>query len=341
MPADPPLTTGPAIPICERMDTGEPLVSICCIAYNQEEFVGAALEGFVAQRTSFPVEILIHDDASTDRTASIIRNFEHRYPHLINAIYQTENQHSRGVRVGHLNYMRARGKYIAFCEGDDAWTDPFKLEKQIALMMRHPQCHLSFHPVREIDYANDLSERIVGVYGKVNRVVGTDEIIVKKHGMLPTASCVATTEAVEKFMAFTRVRPYLTVGDIYMQIITSLHGGALYIHDTMALYRTRTAGSWTLLTENDNRRRLAHIHARVKSFLELDDLTAARFRKAIRHANRKSILGVLRSDNFSSEDKAALYAAFRSALRLTDKLGYHLRSRFARPSSQTGNGKVR
>lgn len=340
MSADQPLTQGPAIPITERMGTATPLVSICCIAYNQENFVGAALEGFIAQRTSFPVEILIHDDASTDRTAAIIREFEQRHPHLIKAIYQTENQHSKRVRVGHLNYTRASGKYIAFCEGDDAWTDPLKLEKQITLMMRHPQCHLSFHPVREIDYARDLSERLVGVYGKANRVVGTDEIIVKKHGMLPTASCVATAEAVEKFMSFTRVRPYLTVGDIYMQIITSLHGGALYIHDTMALYRTRTAGSWTLLTESDNRRRLAHIHARVKSFLELDDFTAARFRKAIRHANRKSILGVLRSDSFSSEDKAALYGAFRSALRLTDKLGYHLRSRFARPSGQIEKGKA-
>lgn len=107
-----------------------PVVSIACLAYNHDKYICDAIEGFLMQETTFPVEILIHDDASTDKTADIIMEYETKYPHLIKPIYQTKNQYSRGNSPARINRNRAMGKYIALCEGDDYWTDPLKLQKQ-------------------------------------------------------------------------------------------------------------------------------------------------------------------------------------------------------------------
>lgn len=110
----------------------KPLVSISCITYNHAPYIRQCLEGFVMQKTNFAYEVLIHDDASTDGTADIIREYENKYPDIIKPIYETENQWSKG-RVGSIvfNIPRANGKYIALCEGDDYWIDPNKLQKQV------------------------------------------------------------------------------------------------------------------------------------------------------------------------------------------------------------------
>jgi glycosyltransferase involved in cell wall biosynthesis len=120
--------------------TNDPLVSICCITYNHEKYIQQCLEGFLIQKTTFLFEILIHDDASTDRTADIIREYETKYPDIIKPIYQTENQYSKGVIVSAVyNWPRAKGKYIALCEGDDYWIDSYKLQKQVDFMEANPE----------------------------------------------------------------------------------------------------------------------------------------------------------------------------------------------------------
>ena len=121
----------------------KPLVSICCITYNHEPYIRDCLEGFMMQKTNFPFEVLIHDDASTDHTADIIREYEAKYPDVIKPIYQTENQHSKGVKISiAYNFPRAQGKYIAICEGDDFWCDPQKLQIQFDFMEANPDYSL-------------------------------------------------------------------------------------------------------------------------------------------------------------------------------------------------------
>ncbi|WP_052569240.1 glycosyltransferase family 2 protein [Chitinivibrio alkaliphilus] len=137
-----------------------PVVSICCITYNHEPYIEDALEGFLIQETDFPFEILIHDDASTDKTADIIREYEMAYPALIKPIYQTENQKSQGKPLGGNNYNRAQGKYIAICEGDDFWTVPHKLQRQIDYMEKNERCSMSFHAARIYTYDSSTNKRI-------------------------------------------------------------------------------------------------------------------------------------------------------------------------------------
>jgi len=104
------------------------IVSICCLTYNHEHFIADAIDGFLMQKTDFPIEILIHDDASTDKTAEIIRKYQTKNPGRIEAIFQTDNQFSQGRGFAHF-FSQAKGKYIAECEGDDYWTNRHKLQK--------------------------------------------------------------------------------------------------------------------------------------------------------------------------------------------------------------------
>lgn len=112
------------------------LVSISCITYNQAPYIKQCLDGLLMQVCDFNFEVLIHDDASTDETQSIIKKYEARYPDIIKPYFQKENQWSKGVRGinAKYNFSRAKGKYIALCDGDDYWTDPLKLQKQVNFM---------------------------------------------------------------------------------------------------------------------------------------------------------------------------------------------------------------
>lgn len=122
----------------EWPETAVPVVSICCITYQHAAFIRECLDGFLMQETTFPVEILIHDDASTDGTAEVIRDYESRHPKLIKPIYQKENQYSKKIKPNiTFNFPRAKGTYIAICEGDDYWTDPHKLSKQVKFLDEH------------------------------------------------------------------------------------------------------------------------------------------------------------------------------------------------------------
>lgn len=109
-----------------------PLVSISCITYNHAPYIRQCLDGFMMQQTNFAFEVLIHDDASTDGTTEIIKEYEAKFPDIIKPIFQTENQYSKGIKISAtFNFPRVKGKYIAMCEGDDFWTDPLKLQKQV------------------------------------------------------------------------------------------------------------------------------------------------------------------------------------------------------------------
>lgn len=137
------------------MDTIDrrPLVAIHCFVYNHEPYLRDCFEGFVMQQTNFPFVAIVHDDASTDGSAAIILEYEEKYPHIFRPIYETENQYSK--RDGSLDRIMneaieaTSAKYVAMCEGDDYWTDPLKLQKQVDFMEANPDYVICSHKFKK------------------------------------------------------------------------------------------------------------------------------------------------------------------------------------------------
>lgn len=128
----------------------QPLVSVCIITYNHEHYIRQCLEGVLMQQTSFPLEVIIGEDCSTDATRQIVQEFETCYPGIVKPIYHTANV---GPQRNAYEYCwpRLTGKYIAICEGDDYWTDPHKLQKQVDFLEQNSDFVLCFHPVATVN----------------------------------------------------------------------------------------------------------------------------------------------------------------------------------------------
>lgn len=156
-----------------------PFVVISCITYNHEKYIRATLDGIVMQKASFPFVAIVHDDASTDMTSDIVREYAKKYPDIILPIYETKNQYSKhDGSVGRIMRevrMATGAKYVAFCEGDDFWTDPLKLQKQIDFLESHPDysmCHTAFELVDEC--SNKLSDQYLNA--KIEAAKSSDDI---------------------------------------------------------------------------------------------------------------------------------------------------------------------
>ena len=175
-----------------KCDHSESVVSICCITFNHEAYITQALDSFLMQETDFPFEILVHDDASTDNTALIIKEYEKKYPKIIKPIYQKENQHSKGVDVFQFNAQRAKGKYIAICEGDDFWTDPKKLQTQVEFLESHLDYSMCFHAAK-IKKDSDLFTQAECEFVQDKEYTARDLL---ETWLVPTASIVMRKECI-------------------------------------------------------------------------------------------------------------------------------------------------
>lgn len=290
-----------------------PLVTIRCITYNHVNFIRDAIEGFLMQETTFPVEILIHDDASTDGTAEIVRDYEARYPWLIKAIYQTENQYSKGNKPGQFLRPLRRGKYIAMCEGDDYWTDPKKLEIQVGYLEENSTLDIAFHPAIQINQET-AEKKIIGRYRTEDGVVPLSQIITKRYGMIPTASTCVRKEILNCLDDFMLANPYLTVGDIYLSIFGAKRGGAWYTNGIMSTYRSMATGSWNKRRSESLNSRTKHRATRIHSFLLLKKAFPEESAVAFDCANYDYLIRLLREDQLKIQQKLGYLIKYREFL---------------------------
>lgn len=214
------------------------LVSICCITYNHAPYIRQCLDGFIMQKTNFKFEILIHDDASTDGTADIIREYEAKYPNILKPIYQTENQYSKGKNISATyNWPRAVGKYVAMCEGDDYWTDPLKLQKQVDFLEGHPDFSMCFHRAKIKNECNANTS-----YARCEEIETKEYFANDMCPMwiVPTASVVYRRQLVSTYPI--KHRDWFDSGDIVL-FETCAHVGRVWgMEDAMSVYRMN-AGS--------------------------------------------------------------------------------------------------
>lgn len=211
----------------------EIIVSISCATYNHERFIKKALNSFLMQKTTFKFEILIHDDASTDNTANIIREYEKKYPDIIKPIYQTENQYSRGIKISQtFNYSRAKGKYIAICEGDDFWTDENKLQKQVDFLEKHLDYSMYCHSAYHVDTEDNIIN-IKGPFFKKGRL-SPQNAIVEDNGWIATASILFRKEILNDTPNFFNE---VFVGDYPLRLNCFSKGKVYFDNSIMSAYR--------------------------------------------------------------------------------------------------------
>lgn len=222
-------------------DDKDIMVSICCLVYNHEPYLRQCFDGFVMQKTNFPIEILVHDDASTDHSADIIREYTEKYPDLFKPIYQTENQYSKGIKISlKYQFSRARGKYIAMCEGDDYWTDPLKLQKQVDFLEEHGDCCMT---CSRVDRFSESKQLFIDDYGsyEISKYVDPVDIIEKGGLFISTCSIVFRHNILKNYPEYC-IKCH--VGDYPIQIIAAMKGSVFYINDIMAVYRVERPLSW-------------------------------------------------------------------------------------------------
>lgn len=217
----------------------EIVVSVICMAYNHAAWIRDALEGIVSQQAPFRFEVLVHDDASTDGTAEIIREYQTRYPDLIVPVFQHENQYSRGVPVmQRFVAPLVKGRYVALCEGDDFWTDPHKLAKQVAALEARLEVDICAHAamkLRDGKRAGFVAPRLR------DGLISAEKVILGGGSRyVATASLLCRTEA---FSRWTPMRDIL-VSDYVLQLQGAMRGGLYYLADCMSVYRIGVPGSW-------------------------------------------------------------------------------------------------
>ena len=216
-------------------------VSICCITYNQEKYIRKAIDSFLNQKTNFNYEIIIRDDASQDNTANIIREYEAKYPDIIHGIYEEVNGFSNGVKKAiSVTFEKAKGKYIAICEGDDYWIDESKLQIQYDYMEKNPECTFCFHnAVLYDERIKKQTTNFIPRYKDQKKYLKKDNnynvIELALLDSIPTASYFFYNNKEWPEWFFNAY-----VGDLPLQLIRTNDGYAHYIDKVMSVYRIGT-----------------------------------------------------------------------------------------------------
>ena len=221
---------------------GDILVSIRCITYNHAPYIRQCLDGFVMQKANFRFEAIVHDDASTDGTADIVREYAEKYPEIIKPIFQTENQYSKrdGTIRRALNAaMSPSSKYVAMCEGDDYWTDPHKLQKQVDFLEGHPEYSMCFHNAM-VHWENGQFPD--APFAKLEDRDYTGEEIYE-NWIVPTASVVFRRSALTSKYEERRKNPAVIFGDIILFLSLAEEGKVHAFKEMMSVYRRQEGGA--------------------------------------------------------------------------------------------------
>ena len=234
------------------------LVTIQCLTYNHKPYIRECLEGFVMQKTNFRFEVIVHDDASTDGTTEIVKEYAEKYPDIIKPFFESENQYSKhdGTIAGIMR-ENTYGKYVAMCEGDDYWTDPLKLQKQVDFMESHPEYTLS-HTAFEFYYQNNSAFK--KFENKKTEEYSKDQLI---SAILNDNSYRIQTNTalypVSVFQDILNENPFLfsgffLMGDTQLWCCLASRGKVHYLNDVTAVYRIADGSACRSLIPKKNNR---------------------------------------------------------------------------------------
>jgi glycosyltransferase involved in cell wall biosynthesis len=218
--------------------THTPKVSVLCLTYNQKEYIKECLDSILMQKTNFAFEVLINDDASTDGTKDIIQEYQKKYPGVVKPIFHKQNQYSLGKRNFMIRYLLpvAQGEYVAICEGDDYWTDPSKLQKQVDFLDNNSEYAVCFHKVKVV-YEN--KEKTDQIYPDVENKRWYTHRELFKLNYIQTNSVIY-----RKRPTYKNVPTDATPGDWFLHLYHASFGKIKLIDEVMSVYRKHEGGMW-------------------------------------------------------------------------------------------------
>lgn len=280
----------------------DPLVSVFMVTYNHEQYIRDAVEGVVSQQCLFPIELVIGEDVSTDRTGTIVQDYQKRYPGLIRIITADRN-------VGRLaNSARCiaecRGKYIAYCEGDDYWDDAEKLNLQLGILESNPDIMLTCHAVRRVDA---ISGRVTDIAASASksRLLTTKEIILGDGDFIPTCSILVRQSVLGNKPDWWVNSP---VGDYPLVLRASQLGRVAYQNRVMGSYRINVPGSWTVNHREKSTLNEQYAHAlKIKAIMHgFDKDNSGQYSRPTRFIIRRYLYNAIVKSDATSLAKLAL-----------------------------------
>jgi len=293
----------------------KPLVSISLVAYNQGVFIREAIESCLNQQVNFDYEIIIHDDASNDNTASVILEFENKYPEKIIPIIETENQFSKGIEVNaKITIPRARGRYIAFLEADDYWIDPYKLQTQIDFMEKNPDIAMCFTATKRI-FTNSSRKSQIKKYRNRDMICSIKDVVRLGGHLVDMGS------AVVRRTVFNNIPDWyfcVQTWDQNIPLLSLLRGNIQYIDKVTSVYRYNLPGSWTRNNVKNLENRIINRKNNIKVIDGFDRDTNYKYHKYVNNKNAPIIIEVLLLSKEQDEDFSNLY----SRLSFLSKLEY-------------------
>ena len=225
------------------MESSPILVAVQCLVFNHEPYLRQCLDGFVMQKTNFRFVVIVHDDCSTDGSASIIREYAEKYPNLFHVIIQPQNLYSRGISPTreYINPIieQLKPKYISLCEGDDYWTDPYKLQKQVDFLESHPEYSMCFSNAKVIGGTNEEVHMYDSLQDRDYQAID-----ILKKWTIPTCTIL--------YRRGVRLVPNKSIvfGDIYLFLQLAQQGKVRCQNEEMACYR-RHPGSASSIKSNE------------------------------------------------------------------------------------------
>ena len=255
------------------MQTNDIMVSVICTAYNHEKYIVKCLDGFINQKTNFKFEVLINDDASTDNTAKIIREYETMYPDIIKPFYQEKNLCSQKIPITKsILFPNCRGKYIALCEGDDYWTDENKLQSQFDALENNPSCHFCVCKTQIVKENEMPLNRFFPSFDIPEGIIGRRKFmdIIKVYSF-HTSSYFFRRSLLKKYFENTPdFRKVSDVGDEPYLLYFGYHGDVYYINKNMSSYRTDSVSSWSKNERSKKEKAVKHCKCMIKMIQEFD-----------------------------------------------------------------------
>lgn len=257
----------------------EIMVTVLCVTYNHKDYIARCIDGIISQKTQYKFELIVHDDASTDGTTEIIKEYEKKYPEIIRGIYENENQYSKGIDIVERFLLpKVKGRFVANCDGDDEWIDPYKMQKQVDFMLDHPNvlacttnalvkdCRTN----EEYNYCNWKRSK----YVSVNDVLWGEKAIIKPSTWIIRAKpLIQSKDEISKLGGYT---------DAPLQLWMLASGKVYYMKDVTIMYRLYVPGSWSSTSTDSYEDKLLRIE-------RFNELTEYRYCKKIRRKINKFV----------------------------------------------------